>query len=666
MARPFTRTALPGLLAALLSLVVPPAPAAESPPLNLIVMDPLALPLSCTCIAGLGQRRYDLLAQHLQPFIGRSIKVTFDESLALATSRTGGRADVIVGKDAVVRSDAGNARLAVRPLAALTDEEGATQLRGVFLVRRTSPAKTIADLVGRTISLGPVEEEEAHGAVERTLKRLNTTAQLKTARSLDDAALAMNDGEADAAVVSDFLPRLLEGCGKLERGSVRMIGETDPVPFIRVFATATVAPDLEEKIARGLAAVAGKPELLAALESKAGFVDLRQDVITAWTDWRGPGRKGFVPQLPRRFPANPRKIWSSPLTGPALAGCAATEQFVVVPDKSADFKWDIFRGLSARDGKELWHLQYDAPDSLEYSNVPRAMPVIHDGLVYLQGALGHLHCVELATGKVIWNTHLFADFGATLLTWGACLPPLVVEDKLIVAPGARDASVVALDRKTGQVLWKSPGHAGAYGAFIHGTFNGVDQIIGYDVVSLGGWNPTTGQRLWTITPTDGADFNVTTPVLVGQRVLLATENNATRLYRFDGHGRLNPEPELKNNDLAPDTCTPAVVNGRIFATAYGELFCLDLNDQLKTLWRVADDMFQDHTNIVGSKDRVLIWTMSGDLLLLDAAASHYQVLSHLRPFPGKEIDSAAHPAFVGDRIYLRSSQELVGLRLTEN
>jgi outer membrane protein assembly factor BamB len=105
-----------------------------------------------------------------------------------------------------------------------------------------------------------------------------------------------------------------------------------------------------------------------------------------------------------------------------------------------------------------------------------------------------------------------------------------------------------------------------------------------------------------------------------------------------------------------------MADGKIFGTAYGELFCLDAAT-LKTLWHRADDMFHDHATVVAGKDRVLVWTMSGDLLLVDATASEYKVVSHLRPFAEKHPDSMAHPAFVGDRMYLRSRKELLCVRL---
>jgi ABC-type phosphate/phosphonate transport system substrate-binding protein len=657
------RTSAPTALAVALALfIASPGASAAPAPLQLIVMDPLALQLSCTCVKGTGQRRYDQLAAHLEKSLGRSVKVTYDESLALARERTGGAADLIIGKDAMVRADAAKARLPIRPLAALTDQQGRTTLKGVVLVPRNFAGRLLNHLAGKTVSLGPVEDEETHGAARRAFEAASVAVNFQTAGSIDSAAVAMNDGEADGAVVSGFLPELLEGCGKLDRGSFKIIGETEPVPFIRVFATAGVDADLEAKLTRVLLDVAKDAILVAALESKSGFVPLREETVTGWLDWRGPGRAGFVPQLPRKLPDKLAPAWSAALTGPAMAGVAATEQLVIVPDKSADFQRDVFRCLDARDGRARWTLEYDAPDEMDYSNAPRATPVIHDGLVFLQGALGDLHCLELATGKVVWKLNVFRDFGAERITWGCSIPPLVVDNKLIIAPGAKDASVVALDRKTGKVLWKTPGHAAAYSAFITGTFGGARQIVGFDVAGLGGWDPATGQRLWEVIPTDGADFNVITPIVLSDKLLLAGENNATRLHQFDGKGRLVAEPVLKNKDLAPDTCTPAIVNGKIYGTAYGELFCLDLAT-LQTLWRKADDMFHDHANIVAGKDRVLVWTMSGDLLLLDAAAAEYKVVSHLRPFAEKHPDSMAHPAFVGDRMYLRSRTQLLCMQI---
>ncbi|MHC4994701.1 MAG: PQQ-binding-like beta-propeller repeat protein [Planctomycetota bacterium] len=190
------------------------------------------------------------------------------------------------------------------------------------------------------------------------------------------------------------------------------------------------------------------------------------------------------------------------------------------------------------------------------------------------------------------------------------------------------------------------------------------QIVGYDAAGLGGWDPETGKRLWELIPPYGSDFNVATPVSVGGKVLLATENNATRMYAFNDDGTINPKPVAVNEDMAPDTCSPVVYQGHVYANAYGELFCLKA-DTLETVWRQPDDMYYEHSNVIAGNGRVLISTMNGDLVLLGAGANAYKPLRLLRPFGKEPIDTLSHPAIVGNRLYVRSQDALVCLELTK-
>jgi outer membrane protein assembly factor BamB/ABC-type phosphate/phosphonate transport system substrate-binding protein len=632
---------------------------ATETPVQVVVMDPLALPLSCSCVESVGQRRYDQLAAHLEQTTGRRFKLTFEESLDLALRRIRSKPDFIIGKNAMVRFDAERLKVLVTPLAHLTDRNGLTTQSGVFLVRTSDPARRLADLSGRVVMLGPEEETETHQAARAALQqaRLAKPAKLDSAGAIDSGALALTDGEVAAAVVPDYLPPLLVGCGKVEPGAVRVLAKTLPVPGVRLFRTGSTDDALAKRVAAEVTALAKRKDLLAALESANGFVK-PPGQAAAWVDWRGSGRLGQASSLPKKLPEALRKIWSAKLTGPAVAGPAATATHVIIPDKNEDATRDLFRCLDAADGSEVWRLDYAAAGDMDYSNSPRATPVVHDGLVYLHGALGDLHGVRLDTGAVVWRTNYYRDHGAKRLTWGSSSPPLIVDDMLIINPGARDASVVALDRKTGRLIWKTPGHAAAYSAFVVGELGGRRQLIGYDSASLGGWDPATGGRLWEHVPREGSDFNVTTPLIHAGQLLLATENNATRLHGFLPDGKIDPKPVLANNSLAPDTCSPVIVGDRVFATAYGEMYCLDLKDGMKTVWVAEGDMFYDHSNMIGGNGRVLVWTNSGDLLLLDAAANEYKPLSRLRPFGTESANSMSHPAIVGNRLYLRGPNEL--------
>jgi len=416
-----------------------------------------------------------------------------------------------------------------------------------------------------------------------------------------------------------------------------------------------------------LLSVQAHPQLPEALKSKAGFVPVQDQPapekdapapapVAEWTDWRGPGRAGTSPDVPAKLPAGVQYLWKRGLTGAGLSGIAATATRVIVADKSGQKDQDIWRCLDAETGEELWTVAYATPKQMEFTNVPRAAPVIHGSFVYLLSAFGDLHCVSLHGSTIVWRRNIIKDFGAELPAWGTCSTPLIVGDFLIVNPGAAEASLVALGLRTGETIWKTPGAPPGYGSLILGTFGGVRQIVGHDATSLGGWDPNTGHRLWTLQPDKKGDYNVPTPIDVFGRLLVATENNGTRLYSFDPGGRIRPVPVAQNRDLAPDTVTPVVVEGLVFGCSRG-LFCLDPYDRLKTLYRAeTDELFKQHTTFIAGGGHVLAVTVGGELVLFKAARDGFTLVDRLRVFDRTEVWS--HPALVGHRLYLRSLNEI--------
>ena len=388
---------------------------------------------------------------------------------------------------------------------------------------------------------------------------------------------------------------------------------------------------------------------------------------TSWPDWRGTNRDGQSGALPRILPDKPEIVWRVNLTGPAMAGIAATDDYVLVADKSADAKHDLLHCFVARTGKQKWSIKRDAPGRMEYTNSPRATPVIVGNHVYFQAAFGLLICADLDSGQVVWEKHLRHDLGGEVPTWGYSVPPLVVDEQLIVAPGGIENALVALDRSTGKMNWSIKGHAAAYAPFIVESFGGKRQIIGYDAASLGGWDIDSGKRLWQLVPPDNSDFNVPTPVRVGDQILLATENNGTRLYDFNNDGTIIKKPTSELIDCGPDTCTPVVAQignrTRVFCSAYGELYCMDAKDKLRVVWSESDERFYDHTCLIYGNERVLLWSTGCDLLLIDATSDDMKIVSQVRPMSDEDAESMSHPAVVRDRIYLRSQTELICMRL---
>ncbi len=375
-----------------------------------------------------------------------------------------------------------------------------------------------------------------------------------------------------------------------------------------------------------------------------------------WSDWRGPGRAAFSPDVPDSLPCPLTLQWMRPLTGSGLAGLVVADCRVVLADKSADAKNDIFRCLDAESGRELWHLTYPAPQKMDYGNAPRATPVIHNGLVYLLGALGQLHCVTLDTGKVVWKRHFTEDFAARPPEWGFCSSPLVVDDMLIINPGGPTASIAALDRVTGKTVWETPGDKAAYSALILATFGGRRQIVGYDETSVGGWLPQSGERLWRLVPKEEGEYNVPTPVVVGGRLLLATEMNGARLYDFDAQGRILTKPVAQNEDFYPDMISPVMAGAWVLGGS-GTLMCLDLTRGLETAWESDDDHYVEYFTAIAGRGRILITSVDGWLHLLAENGRKHQLVSRVDMFPTlseKQRKTWSHPALVGKRYFIRN------------
>ncbi|MFO0822896.1 MAG: PhnD/SsuA/transferrin family substrate-binding protein [Gemmataceae bacterium] len=270
-----------GLSLPLMSAV---AEAAEKPAavdaLTVVIMDPLAAPLSCPCVKGYAQRDYDKLGKHLESKLGRPVAVHYAETLAGAlTKKTGGKADLIIGKDSVVRAEAVANKLTVTHLVALTGKDGKTTQTGLICVAAADKALTAADLKGYTIFFGIADAEEKHAAAIKSLKELgvDVPAKPETLPACTDGALKVIElsrgGEKVATVISSYAQPLLEGCGTIKKGDIRMVGETDPVPFVAAFATASLSAGERTAIKAALLAVGSSKDLCAALETKAGFVE---------------------------------------------------------------------------------------------------------------------------------------------------------------------------------------------------------------------------------------------------------------------------------------------------------------------------------------------------------------------------------------------------------
>ena len=276
----FFGLALCGLIAVACLAVTSSAAAADRPQLTLVVMDPLAAPLACDCVEGYAQRRYERLGEYLEEKLDRPVRVVFGESLrAVVKQQTGGKADLVIGKDSIVRYDAQQLKRRLQPLAALTGKDGSTAQHGLLVVPSGDPAATLSDLKGYKVLFGPLESDEKHAAAVAALAKAGVSSpaadERETREACSEGACDVLDAGEDAkaaAVISSYAKPLLEGCGTIERGALKVVGRTADVPFITAFASDSVDAATADRIRAALLEVGKNERLCTALETRDGFV----------------------------------------------------------------------------------------------------------------------------------------------------------------------------------------------------------------------------------------------------------------------------------------------------------------------------------------------------------------------------------------------------------
>ncbi|MCX7399077.1 MAG: PhnD/SsuA/transferrin family substrate-binding protein [Planctomycetales bacterium] len=268
------------------ALTISAGESSEANALTLVVMDPMAAPLACDCVKGYAQRKYESLGAFLNKQLGRKVNVVWAESLEAALEKSEGKADLIIGKHSVVLADAAEAKLDVTPLAQLTDLKDQVTQTGLIVVRKDDAARSVDDLKGYRILFGPADCDEKSAAPVELLRKhgIQLPDELETSPSCSNAAVALMEMSATtkaSAVISSYAEPLLEGCGKVKKGDLRVIGESNPVPFITLFARASLSATELSKLSNALDEAGLDAQLLIDLETASGFVPWKEAVATS-------------------------------------------------------------------------------------------------------------------------------------------------------------------------------------------------------------------------------------------------------------------------------------------------------------------------------------------------------------------------------------------------
>lgn len=230
-------------------------------------------------------------------------------------------------------------------------------------------------------------------------------------------------------------------------------------------------------------------------------------------DWPwiyGPRRNNTSDQkgLLRTWPAEgPKVLWTAAMSlgfgGPAISG---GNVYLLDRDEKVG---DTLRVLDFATGKELWTFAYAAPGAFMFAG-SRTTPTVDGDFVYTVGPMGDLYAVGVKTHRPAWHKNIWKDFGggSELPQWGITQNPLIYGDLLIVAPQTQEAGVVAYDKLTGAIKWKSAGLSGIPGYVTPSIVKiaGDDHLVMITASvgrgrnsregSVSGLDPRSGKVLW--------------------------------------------------------------------------------------------------------------------------------------------------------------------------
>jgi outer membrane protein assembly factor BamB len=308
-----------------------------------------------------------------------------------------------------------------------------------------------------------------------------------------------------------------------------------------------------------------------------------------WPQWQGPWRNGHTAstnRVPSALPGAPRLVWQIPV-GAGLASPVVAAGTVFCFDNQQGK--ETLRALDARNGSEAWRSSVDNVFADEQGpSGPRCTPLVDGDRVYAQSGKGELRCLGVADGHVLWRVNFTNDFSAAFQGEDTPIPgaaehgytasPVIEGNRLFAcAGGTNGAGVVCFEKRTGKLLWKSQNDRAAYAAPITATLAGTNQLICFSVEGLFGLALEDGGLLWRMPLKTPYGRNCTTPVVLGDLVIVGSYRAGLVGVRVTRDGSaLKAEKLWVNKQATMNFSSPVIVGRHVFGLGAGrQLLCVD-------------------------------------------------------------------------------------------
>ena len=376
-------------------------------------------------------------------------------------------------------------------------------------------------------------------------------------------------------------------------------------------------------------------------------------VAQDWPQYLGPDRNSISSQdnILRSWPeTGPEVLWTTEV-GIGYGGPVIRDGKVYLLDRD-DQVGDKLRCLDLGTGKELWNFGYEAPGSVMFPG-SRSVPTLDGNHVYTCGPYGDLYCIDINTHKPVWNKNVWKDYGGgEIPTWAITQCPLVYGDLLILASQAPGAGVVAYNKLTGEVKWKTEtlGDVGYVSPAIV-KIDGADHVVMITASdrsgnkgNVVGIEPLTGKILWKYSnwscriPIPGAlDAGNNKVLIIGGYELGATMLQIEKAR--DGSYRAN---EIFTTEEFGDQTKPPILFNGYFYAQYGTnntrdgLTCMSMDGEI--MWKTKRDPDFNKGSMILADGLILATDGAKTLYLIEPDPAGFKPLASVEILAEQQTD----------------------------
>jgi outer membrane protein assembly factor BamB len=380
-----------------------------------------------------------------------------------------------------------------------------------------------------------------------------------------------------------------------------------------------------------------------------------------WPRWRGAKFDDISPEtaLLKKWPSEgPRQLWINADVGLGYAGVSVFTGSLFTLGARDVTEYVI--ALDALTGKEKWSTEAGAIFMNDWGHGPRSTPTVDGDKVYALAGKGTLVCLQATDGKLLWNKEL-TSLGGTVPKWGYAESPLIHGQHVIVTPGGKQGTMVALDKLTGNLVWQSKDWTddAQYSSAILVNHANKEQIIQLTMQHVAGLNPADGAVLWKAS-FPGKVAVIPTPIYSAGKVFVtAGYEVGCRLLDI---GVAEPQQVYASQDLINHHGGVILHGDHLFGFSDRKGWtCMDFTSGV-IKWQDKEKLKKGAIAAAGSQ-LYLLEEDSGTVALIDASTDGYHERGRFKLQPQSTLRSKQgkiwmHPVISNGKLYLRD-QELL-------